>query len=290
MRIHRSHPDDHFTIIPNETLRDQRLSYNARGVLMELLSHVDGWETNADALSQLARRRRGERPGEGRRALRSVFAELEELGYLVRRKERREGGRFVTTLDLFDTPGHRDMASGISVDDRDPWASDHRGTGSGTSVDGMSVDGMSVDGMSVDGTSATGTSTRSTNLRSTKEEELSEEDSTSLAGARAAAADAAARDHEAELQARYETVRRLSDADLRDAMLAFERKRPRIFRECRRDALAQLEAKDKKALKVGGANVGVDRLSYMYALRHYAPDWPAWLLRPLPDPRQLRAA
>jgi hypothetical protein len=36
--------------------------------------------------------------------------------------------------------------------------------------------------------------------------------------------------------------------------------------------------------------VAVDRLSYKYALQHYAPDWPAWLLRPLPAPVRLRVA
>lgn len=285
MRIHRSHPDEHFTIIPNATLRDQRLSYTARGVLIELLSHVDGWHVTADDLSEMARRHRGEKRGEGRRGIRNAFKELVDHGYLVRRRLKDDSGKFVMVLEVFDTPGHGDAdASGAERGGQahDPWADsvESRGAATGTSATGLSATGMS----------ATGTSSRSTNLRSTNEEGSSEEHSTSLVDTRAAAADASARDHEAELQARYDSVRRLSDEDLRDAMLAFERKRPRIFRECRRDALAQLEAKDKRALKIGGANVGVDRLSYMYALRHYAPDWPAWLLRPLPDPRKLRAA
>lgn len=277
MRIHRSHPDDHFTIIPNATLRDQRLSYNARGVLMELLSHVDGWETNADALSQLARKYRGERSGEGRRALRAAFTELEELGYLVRRKERRERGRFVTTFDLFDTPGHRDTGSGTPVGD-DPWGHEHRGTAGGTSVSGTSADGTSV----------TGTSTRSTNLRSTKEEEPFEEHSTSLADARAAAADAAARERiNAERERLNNAVRQLVDADLRDFMWKFENRRPRVYRQCRRDAEARLLAKYPHLRKVTERARIKDQMTYMYALLHYTPqppdkyEWDEWVVRPL---------
>lgn len=280
MRIHRSHPDDHFTIIPNETLRDRRLSYNARGVLMELLSHVDGWETNADALSQLARKHRGERPGEGRRALRAAFTELEQLGYLVRRKERRERGRFVTTFDLFDTPGHRDTGSGTSVRDDDPWSADHRGT----------AGGMSVCGTSADGTSVTGTSTRSTNLRSTKEEEASEEHSASLVDTRAADAGASARDRiDEQLQRFYDAVERLDETTLRNWLLMFEQKRKRIYRTCRNETLDQYKKENPRVLKMEVASLRADRLAYKYALRHYKPtppektEWPAWVVRPLTE-------
>lgn len=141
--IHRSKPTGNFTILPNELLRDDRLSYCARAVLAELLSRPDGWETNADALSERARRHRDGR-GEGRRAMRAAFAELEEAGYMVRHKRKGEKGRFVTVLEVYDTTGDR-------------------GTACGTSVDGTSVNG----------TSASGTSSGSTDARSTDEEDLS---------------------------------------------------------------------------------------------------------------------
>jgi hypothetical protein len=154
MRIRRSKPVDNFTIIPNATLRDERLSYCARGVLSELLSRPSGWETNADALSERARRHRGDTVGEGRRALRAAFKELEAAGYLLRRKEKGERGRFVTVLEVFDVP----QVGGLGEPDR--------GTAGGTSASGMSVRG----------TSASGTSIRSTDVRSTEEEDLFEED------------------------------------------------------------------------------------------------------------------
>ncbi|MFF7142290.1 hypothetical protein ACFZB5_13710 [Streptomyces nodosus] len=141
--IHRSKPTGNFTILPNELLRDDRLSYCARGVLAELLSRPNGWETNADALWERARRHRGGR-GEGRRAMRAALAELEDAGYMVRHKRKGEKGRFVTVLELYDVP-------------------QDRGTACGTSAGGTSVNG----------TSASGTSSGSTDARSTDEEDLS---------------------------------------------------------------------------------------------------------------------
>ncbi|MHB9857647.1 hypothetical protein [Streptomyces sp. YIM S03343] len=140
--IHRSKPTGNFTILPNELIRDDRLSYCARGVLAELLSRPNGWETNADALSERARRHRDGR-GEGRRAMRSALAELEDAGYMVRHKRKGEKGRFVTVLELYDVP-------------------QDRGTARGTSVNGTSVGGTSV----------SGTSSRSSDPGSTDEEDL----------------------------------------------------------------------------------------------------------------------
>ena len=159
LKIRRSKPTANFTIIPNGLLRDDRLSYCARGVLAELLSRPSGWETNADALSERARRHRGDVVGEGRRGLRSAFAELEAAGYMVRSKEKGERGRFVTVLEVFDVP----------VD---------RGTAGGTSVDGTSVDGTSA---SV--TSASGTSSVRTEAGSSNEEDLLEERTTTSSSA-----------------------------------------------------------------------------------------------------------
>lgn len=144
--IRRSKPAGNFTILPNELLRDDRLSYCARGVLGELLSRLDGWETNADALSERARRHRDGK-GEGRRAMRAAFAELEAAGYMIRKRERIArgkvgGGNFVTVLEVYDTP-------------------QNGGTGCGTSIDGTSIGG----------TSMSGTSSRSTEAGSTDQED-----------------------------------------------------------------------------------------------------------------------
>jgi hypothetical protein len=101
VKIRRSKLTENFTILPNELLRDDRLTYCARGILAELLSRPSGWETNADALSDRARRHRGDIVGEGRRALRMAFKELETAGYMVRRKEKEGNGRFNRPANAF---------------------------------------------------------------------------------------------------------------------------------------------------------------------------------------------
>jgi hypothetical protein len=254
LRIFRSHPDDNFTIIPNAALRDERLSYTARGILAELLTHSDGWETNADALWRQAQKQRDTKTGEGREGIRAAFAELEEHGYLVRRRIQGERGRFTTVLELYDASRDR------RTDDR-----------------------TSEGHASADQTSASRTSLRSTNTRSTKEEETKQEDSATLANARVAAAAASARDdgddQDEQLRKLYEAVDGLSEENLRNRLLAFERKRPRIYRECRQAAIEQIKESSPDQLKSKDAGVLTDRLSFKYALQHYAPDWPAWLLR-----------
>ncbi len=101
MIIHRSQPPSRFTIIPDEALRDPRLTYRARGVLAEILSRPDDWDTTADAMWRRARSERGA-AGEGRDALRAAFAELEVAGYLYRSRHRVGGGRCITELHVFD--------------------------------------------------------------------------------------------------------------------------------------------------------------------------------------------
>lgn len=289
MRIHRSHPDEQFTIIPNATLRDHRLSAVARSVLMDLLSHSEKWETNADAIWRQVQRIRGEKVGEGRRAYRAAFAELEKYGYMVRRTVRGQRGRFITELELYDTPGHKDDGTKTSAQD-DAWATTDRGTS-----DGPPVDGTSVDGTSVDGTSVTGTSLRSTNQRSTKEEEPTKEHSTALADARAAA-DAARDRIEAERHRFGEAVERLPDADLRNFMLKFELRRPQIYRQCRQSAESLLKKEYPHLLKAADSAVSMDQVAYKYALLHYMPkppekyEWDPWVVRPLREHVQARKA
>lgn len=104
MRIVRHKHESDFLILPNATVRDQRLSYLARGILVEILSRPDGWETTADRLVEQARLHRGETRGEGRRAIRAAFTELEACGYMHRVRTRTEKGRFTTVVYVTDVP------------------------------------------------------------------------------------------------------------------------------------------------------------------------------------------
>jgi hypothetical protein len=112
VKIHRSRPEARFTIIPDETLRDPRLSYNARGILGELLSRPDDWQTTADAITKAAARHRG-REAEGRRKIAQAFAELERARYLRRVRTRGPGGKFATEVHVYDRPYDAGEATGI---------------------------------------------------------------------------------------------------------------------------------------------------------------------------------
>lgn len=84
-----------FTRIPNEWLRDRRLSRRARGLLAELMTHQVGWEISTDSLI--------EGGTEGRDALLKTLSELEAYGYLTRQQVR-EGGKFKGTDYVITDP------------------------------------------------------------------------------------------------------------------------------------------------------------------------------------------
>jgi hypothetical protein len=91
--------DDHFTQIPNHWVRDNRLSLKARGLLTMLMSHRPGWSLSINSIAKECR--------EGKDAIRTAIAELEELGYLER-SQINESGRYGeaiwTTKDPADSP------------------------------------------------------------------------------------------------------------------------------------------------------------------------------------------
>lgn len=98
--IRAPRPAASFTILENAILRDYRLSYRARGILAYLLSMPDNWRTSSDHLARMG--------AEGRDAIRSALQELEQRGYLRRRKLQNESGQWVTETYVFDSPQHGD--------------------------------------------------------------------------------------------------------------------------------------------------------------------------------------
>lgn len=75
---------DHFTTIPNAWLRDPNMTRRARGLLVELLSHREGWSVTVESLARAGR--------EGKAAISRDLRELEELGYLRREQSRTDSG------------------------------------------------------------------------------------------------------------------------------------------------------------------------------------------------------
>ena len=94
--IRAPRPESGFVQIRNEVARDSRLSYKARGILIEILSRPDNWETSADALAASG--------PDGRTAVLSGLRELREAGYLTTVRQRLEDGTFNTVSTVYDTP------------------------------------------------------------------------------------------------------------------------------------------------------------------------------------------
>ncbi|MCI1283003.1 MAG: DnaD domain protein [Lacticaseibacillus songhuajiangensis] len=86
-----------FTIIPNATLTDDRLSLKARGLLAYMLSMSDGW---AFYTSEMVKHF-----PDGIKAVRAGLSELERTGYLVRNQSRSSTGQ-MSELNWYvrDTP------------------------------------------------------------------------------------------------------------------------------------------------------------------------------------------
>lgn len=76
--VHRTVLPNDFTILPNRLLKDKRLSFRARGILAMMLSMPEDWQTYAEWIE--------DQGTEGREALQSAFKELENCGYLSRRR------------------------------------------------------------------------------------------------------------------------------------------------------------------------------------------------------------
>lgn len=96
MIVRSKRPDHHFSIVDNATIRDHRLSWRARGLLVYLLSMPDGWTVRSEHLAAQGT--------EGRDAIRSALRELEANGYLVRRKYQDAGGRWRSDSIIYDRP------------------------------------------------------------------------------------------------------------------------------------------------------------------------------------------
>lgn len=86
-----------FTIIPNATLRDSRLSLPARALLAFALSHEDHWVFHGTYLR--------EKLSLGDVRFNRIIRELEAAGYCIRERERKSDGTLSTVEYLFaETP------------------------------------------------------------------------------------------------------------------------------------------------------------------------------------------
>ena len=96
MIIRSTRPRDNFTIISNETINDQRLSFKARGLLIYLLSKPDAWRTTTAHLASVS--------PNGIDAVKTGMKELEAVGYIRRVRERHYDGTITTHTIVYDRP------------------------------------------------------------------------------------------------------------------------------------------------------------------------------------------
>ena len=99
--------DDHFTQIPNEWLRDTRLSFKARGVLAMIMSHREGWSLSINSIAAQNQ--------EGKDAIRSAIQELEQAGYLFRTQMNYEG-KFGEAVWITQDPSDLPLAENPTTD------------------------------------------------------------------------------------------------------------------------------------------------------------------------------
>lgn len=85
MTTRRVMKSNNFSIVSNKIIRDTRLSLKARGLLILMLSLPDNWEFSIAGLSTTS--------GEGKDSIRNGVKELENAGYLTRRRKHLPNGK-----------------------------------------------------------------------------------------------------------------------------------------------------------------------------------------------------
>lgn len=93
-------PEGNFTVLHNHVLRDQRLSFKARGLLVYILSMPDNFKFTAELLTRHA--------PDGRQSVISGLRELRQAGYLTIEKKQTSDGRWRTISTIHDCAQHVD--------------------------------------------------------------------------------------------------------------------------------------------------------------------------------------
>lgn len=86
MSIIRRKRSENFTVIPNSIFDDEFLSFEAKSILVFLLSRPDNWRVNTKHLQKIT--------GFGRDKVRSFITELVERTYIERHSQQNEAGLF----------------------------------------------------------------------------------------------------------------------------------------------------------------------------------------------------
>jgi hypothetical protein len=124
--------------IPRRILRDARLSPQAKGGLVTLLSHEEGWVRSAIAVVMHENRC-------GRAAARSIMRELAGLGYASLDQVRRTNGTFSTAYTVYAIPQQMRLELATSPGAVEPGAVEPGAAHTPAVVDPRDVDPLDVE-------------------------------------------------------------------------------------------------------------------------------------------------
>ncbi|HGS4800649.1 TPA: hypothetical protein ACMDRB_000918 [Vibrio cholerae] len=131
MSVIRRAQEQEFTVLPNRTIRDSRLSLDALGLLLKLISRPPNWEVRPYQLQKEC--------SIGRDKLRRLLTELQDCGYLVRIKSRRADGTWDWISEVYQEAQTQSDSTMCG------------NSGHGSTMDVFPVDGSAVSGLPVDG-------------------------------------------------------------------------------------------------------------------------------------------
>jgi DnaD/phage-associated family protein len=101
LAIVRVEKTKNYSVIANTGLRDERLSWKARGILAYLLTLPDGWTVYLEEVEKHSEI-------DGRESFRNGIKELKQFGYFETVKEHDEKGHFETVNYVFENPRNGD--------------------------------------------------------------------------------------------------------------------------------------------------------------------------------------
>ena len=107
MGIFKARLSDQYTKIPNETLQDTSLSFEAKGLLVLILSLPENWEIHKSWLQKQA-------PKCGQDKLKRLLKELTDTGYMVKKVKQSEDGK-LAGWDWFVYPEKQLEAAKIEI-------------------------------------------------------------------------------------------------------------------------------------------------------------------------------
>ena len=82
--------ENDFTIIPNEILRNKEMKSSTKNILLTMIGLPPEWDFSIAGISACVY--------EGRETVQKALVELEKLGYITRKRERKENGTFGTMI------------------------------------------------------------------------------------------------------------------------------------------------------------------------------------------------